>query len=107
MRKKGGCVAKTYVVPDGHDKNHGYVKSVVELVEAANLLEAVTVTENAKLGSAVLGGDVAFGGETVDLGAGDLNLLAVLDEELSQLVLGELSNNARGIRLVYHRRQDT
>ena len=85
----------TYVVPDGHDQNHRQGQSLVELFEAADLTEAVPVVESRKLGVAELGGDsAALGGNAVDGGGWDLDVLAVLDEELAHLVLLEASDDA-------------
>ncbi len=49
----------TYVVPDGHDQDHGHLQGLVELREAADLAEAVTITECLKLVRAELRSDGA------------------------------------------------
>ena len=88
----------TYVVPDGHDEDHGDAEGLVELVPSAHLGEAVAVTEHSELVLAELGGDVAGGGDARVGRGGDDELLAVLDEELGELVLGELADDAiRGV----------
>lgn len=87
-------VQTTYIIPDGHDKNHGNGEGLVQLSEAANLLKAVTVTERLGHGTAQLGSESgAARGDAVPLRSRDLNLLAVLDKELGELVLLELGND--------------
>lgn len=87
--------AEAYVIPNGHDQDHGHGPDGVELVPATDLGEAVTVAEGGNLSGAVLGGDAtAVGGEAVEFGGGNLDLLAALDEELSDLVVGELGDDA-------------
>lgn len=88
---------RTYVVPDGHNQDHGNGESGVELIEAADLGEAVAVVKGLELGCAELGGDGAgVAGDAIDLGGGDLDLLAVLDKELGELVLLEARDDAVG-----------
>ena len=89
------------IVPDGHDQDHGHAQGRVELVEAAHLGEAVAVVEGLELRAAELGRD--GGGvrrDTLDVGSGDLNLLAVLDEELGELVLLEAGDDAVGMSVL-------
>lgn len=83
----------TYVVPDGHDQDHGDVERLVELGEAADLLEAVAVAEEGVGVGAELRGNVAAIRDSLEAGGGDLDLLAVLDEELGELIVGELSDD--------------
>jgi hypothetical protein len=84
---------QTYVIPDRHDEDHGLRNSLVDGREASDLTEAVTVTENGELVLAVIRGDGARGGQAIVLGTGDLDLLAVLDEELGESILLKLGNN--------------
>lgn len=92
-RNLGGKKA-THVVPDRHDEDHGLCKGLVHGRHAANLVEAVVVAEDAELRLAVLGGDGARGRHALVGGAGDGDLLAVLDEELRVGVVLELSDDA-------------
>lgn len=55
----------THIIPDGHDQNHGLLESVVQLIETANLGEAVPVAESLELVGAELRGDVAAGGDAL------------------------------------------
>ncbi len=88
---------ETYIVPDGHDEHHGDRKGLVELGEAADLGKAVAVAKCLELSRAELGSDGrAVLGNAIELGRRDLNLLSVLDEELSELVLLELGHDAAG-----------
>lgn len=56
---------QTYVVPDGHDQNHGKGQGLVELGEASDLLKAVEFVEDGVLVGAVLGGDVGGLGDAL------------------------------------------
>jgi hypothetical protein len=51
-------MGQTYVVPDGHDQNHGEGKGLVERGEPTDLLEAVPLVKDGVHVGAVLGGDV-------------------------------------------------
>jgi hypothetical protein len=84
----------TYVGPDGHDQHHGQAQGLVELGEAADLVEAVAVVEDLELVGAKLGGDGAARRDALEGRGRDLNLLVVLDEELSQLIILEASDDA-------------
>lgn len=57
---------QTYVVPDGHDQDHGKAEGLVELGEAADLLEAVELVEDGVHIGAVLRGDVGGLGDALD-----------------------------------------
>jgi hypothetical protein len=86
---------ETYIIPDGHDEHHGDGKSLVQLIEAANLSEAVAVTKDLGHSTAQLRSEgTAVLGKSFVLGSGDLNLGAILDEELGELVLLELAHDA-------------
>lgn len=89
-----GRSAGTYVVPDGHDEDHGNPEGVVHLLEAADLLEAVAVVEHIEHGGAELGGDLAAVGHALPRRRRDLDLAAVLDEVLGELVLLEAGDDA-------------
>jgi hypothetical protein len=85
----------TYIIPDGHDEDHGNPESRVELREAADLGKAVPVTKRFELVSAELGGDVATVSRQALKGRRrNVNLLAVLDEELGEFVLLEAGDDA-------------
>lgn len=100
LRRVGGIKPEhvsVVVVPDGHDENHRHAQGRIELGEAADLCEAVAVAEHLELRGAELGRDVGVvGRDAVPLGAGDLDLLAVLDEELGELVFLEAGDDAVG-----------
>lgn len=88
-------VGKTYIVPDGHDENHGNSESGVKLRETANLFKAVAVAKDGGGSLAELGSDIAVvRGDTIPLGRGHFDLFAVLDEKHSKLVLAELGYNS-------------
>lgn len=84
---------ETYIVPDRHDKDQGLRNGFVKGGEASDLTVAVAIIENGELVLAELGGNGAGAGKAVELGAGNLDLLAVLDEELGELVLLELGHD--------------
>ncbi len=85
----------TYIVPNGHDEDHGNSEGRVELRKAADLGKAVPVTKRLELGSAELGGDVAtVRRHTLPGRRRNVNLLAVLDEELREFVLLEAGHDA-------------
>jgi len=83
------------VVPDGHDEHHGHGEGLVELVEAADVGEAVVVAEGLELVRAELGRDGgAVLGDAVEGRGRDLDLLATLDDELGDLVGLEAGDDA-------------
>lgn len=55
----------TYIIPDGHDQDHGLLESRVELRETADLGKAVAVAESLELVRAELGCDRAAGGDAL------------------------------------------
>ena len=83
------------VVPNGHDEYHRNQECFVELVEAANLGKAVTVAEGLECGSAEFGRKGHVGGcrDSVELRPGDIDLLAILDYILDDLVGLELGDD--------------
>ena len=83
----------TYVVPDRHDEDHGNPKGVVEEGPSTDVVESVEVVKDLKDLVAELGGDGRGVGKTLEGRGGDLNLLAVLDEELRHLVLLKASDD--------------
>ena len=84
-----------YIIPDGHNQDHGDAESFVERAEAADLLEAIAVVKGNGGGAAELRGEGAgVAGDAVDSGRGDFDLLAVLDEELGELVVLEAGDDA-------------
>lgn len=96
----GGGGGKTHVAPDGQDEHHGDGQSVVEGGEAANLGEAVAVVEGDGAGLAELGVDgVGVGGDALDVGDGDLDGLAVLDEDLVHAIGLEAGDDAESALL--------
>ena len=83
------------VVPDGHDQDHGHAQRRVELAEAADLGEAVAVAEGLELRRAVVRRDVgAVRRDAVPGRCRDVDLLAVLDEELGEFVFFEAGDDA-------------
>lgn len=88
----------TYVVPDGHNKNHGGGDGLAHLGETSLLGEDVGITESRFLGIAVVGGD-GVSGVAGDVRLGVLEDLAVLDVEpldlrqVSVAALQELSHH--------------
>ena len=91
---------ETYVSPDGHDENHGQVKSVVEGSEATDLSKAVVVVKHLGTSGAELRGDGVASGEAFVGGLGEVEALAVLDVELHKAVLLKLGNDA-GVMSAY------
>jgi hypothetical protein len=87
-------VGATYVIPDGHDKDHGNGEGLVQSIEATGLGEAVAVIEDAELSIAELRGDVGAVREAGPGRRGHLDLAAVLDEELREPVTLEAGDNA-------------
>lgn len=96
MLRYGFANCWTYIVPDGHDKDHGDGQGLIEGSPASDLSEAVAVTKDLKLVVAEVGSDVAAVWETIVCGRGNYVLDAVLDEELGELVGGELAHDAGG-----------
>jgi len=86
----------THVIPDGHGEDHGNADSSVESGKAADLGVAVTIAKGLELRGAELGRDGAgaVAVDALDGRARDLDLLSVLDEELGELVLLELGDDA-------------
>ena len=93
VRSLLALMIKTYIIPDRHDEDHGDGECLVELAPAADLGEAVAVTKDLKLIVAELRRDVARVGNSVVCGRRNLMLLAVLDEELGQLLRSGLRHN--------------
>ena len=91
----GAIKKNTYVVPDGHDEDHGHAKGGFELRETTNLGEAVAVAEGLELGGAEFGRDVAGGREALIGRGGNRDLLAVLHEELGELAGLELGDDGK------------
>lgn len=81
------------VIPEGHDENPLPAEGRVELGEASDLREAVAVTKGLELGGAELGSD-GVTGHAADGRVGHVNLGAILDEVLRDLVVGELGDDA-------------
>lgn len=87
------AIVETYIIPERHDEDHSLLDGIVHLREAANFGEARCIVK-------CLDGSLApLLGELVALNTGPgrvgvLDLLAVLDEELDDLALGPLGDNA-------------
>lgn len=84
----------TYVAPDGHDEHHGQLQSLVELRPAADLAKAVAVGEDLGRGLAELGSDLVVRRDTLPLGSGNLDGLAILAEDLVHPVALEAGDDA-------------
>jgi len=85
----------TYIAPDGHDEHHGEGEGLGELGVSTDLVETVAVVEDG--GSSRAEGSVdlvAVGGDAFHVGSGDLDGLAVLDEDLVHSILFETSDDA-------------
>ena len=85
---------RTYVVPDGHDQNHGNADGVLHRGPSADLSVAVALVENAKLVGAEVVGDLGRIGDTVKGWGRRVDADAVLDEVLVETVVVELGDNA-------------
>jgi hypothetical protein len=82
------------VGPDGEDEDLGLGEGVDHGGPATDLGVAVVVDKDVKEVVAELGGDLVGVGETLPGGGGNVDAGAVLDEELLDGGLGELSDDA-------------